>query len=340
MSARDAMIDGFLAESEWANAQICNLAGDASARRYKRLKLATGKTAVLMDAPREGGNDTDQFARMAQFLTGKGLSAPQILQANHTQGFLLLEDLSDDLFARVIHKHPNTEIPLYTAAADLLTALHQHTPPAGLPHMDAATLADTIEPAFSWYTAGADRPWQQAWEAFHNAISPILKEHLGAPEVLVLRDYHAENLLWLPDRVGVANVGLLDFQDALLGHKAYDLVSLLQDARRDVPVEVEHQTKEYFVRTSGLDPLLFDVDYALLGAQRNLRIIGVFARLSMHFGKPHYVDMIPRVFDLAMRNLRHPILKKPASILAEALPAPTPDILEKLKTKCATVPMP
>lgn len=337
MSEREALIDAFLANSEWANAQIFDLAGDASARRYKRLKLACGATAVLMDAPDEDGNGTDQFARMARFLTNKGLSAPQVYLEDHSQGLLLLEDLGDDLFARVIPENPSSEIPLYAAAADVLTALHQHTPPSGMTQMDAATLAEMIEPVFSWYVAGADQPWQQAWETFHEAIAPILTAHLGTPDVLVLRDYHAENLLWLPDRDGLAKVGLLDFQDALLGHKAYDLVSLLQDARRDVPIEVEHSTKAHFVQTSGLDPQSFDVAYALLGAQRNLRIIGVFARLCMHYGKPHYIDLIPRVYDLAMRNLKHPILKGPADILKETMPAPTPDLLEKLKTKCATV---
>ncbi len=340
MTTRDAVIQSFLANTEWETAQHFDLAGDASARRYKRLELPNGSTAVLMDAPVEDGNGTEQFADIAAYLTAKGLSAPKVYLRDHSQGLLLLEDLGDDLFARVIPNNPNTEVPLYTAAADVLTTLHQHSPPSGLPQMDAATLAEMIEPVFSWYVAGADRPWQQAWETFHSAISPILKDHLGAPDVLVLRDYHAENLLWLPDRDGVAKVGLLDFQDALLGHKAYDLVSLLQDARRDVPLNVVHQTKAHFVQTNGLDPQAFDVAYALLGAQRNLRIVGVFARLCMHYGKPHYVDMIPRVYDLAMRNLRHPILEEPADILRETLPAPTADILEKLKSKCATIPTP
>lgn len=340
MTCRDAVIEAFLANTEWETAQHFDLAGDASARRYKRLELPNRNTAVLMDAPVESGNGTDQFANMAAYLTAKGLSAPRIYLQDQSQGLLLLEDLGDDLFARVIPNNPSTEVSLYAAAADVLTTLHQHTPPSGLPQMDAATLAEMIEPVFSWYVAGADRPWEQAWETFHGAIAPILKNYLGDPDVLVLRDYHAENLLWLPDRDGGAKVGLLDFQDALLGHKAYDLVSLLQDARRDVSIDVERQTKAHFVQTNGLDPQAFDVAYALLGAQRNLRIVGVFARLCIHYGKPHYVDMIPRVYDLAMRNLRHPILEVPANILRETLPAPTADILEKLKSKCATIPTP
>ncbi len=340
MTTRGSAIHAFLAQSAWSDAQVLDLAGDASARSYKRLKRDTGETAVLMDAPIEHDNATDQFAHMATFLIQHGLSAPKVLLSDHDNGLLLLEDLGDDLFARVIPREPSQESPLYFAAADVLIQLQNHRPPAGLPQMDPATLADMIEPVFSWYLSGADLPWKQGWEEFHAAISPILVSHLGAPNVLVLRDYHAENLLWLPDRHGVAKVGLLDFQDALLGHKAYDLVSLLQDARRDVPIEVERQTIDHFVKAAGLDPQSFEIAYALLGAQRNLRIIGVFARLCMHYGKPHYVDMIPRVYDLAMRNLQHPILKEPADILRKSLPAPTPIILETIKAKCATVPTP
>ena len=340
MSPRDNAIRSFLANTKWSNSEVCNLAGDASARRYKRLRLGTGETAVLMDAPTEDGNSTEQFARIATFLTNKELSAPEILLSDHAQGLLLIEDLGDDLFARVIPAGTVKEGPLYLAAADVLTVLHQHTPPNGLQSMDAPTLAEMIEPVFSWYISGADLPWQHAWAAFHQSILPIFETHFDTPDVMVLRDYHAENLLWLPNRKDESCVGLLDFQDALLGHRAYDLVSLLQDARRDVPINVEDRSKAHFVQSSGLDPETFDVAYALLGAQRNLRIIGVFTRLCMHYGKPNYVDLIPRVYDLAMRNLKHPALQEPVKILATTLPAPTPDLLKKLKAKCATLPTP
>ncbi|WP_294227807.1 phosphotransferase [uncultured Shimia sp.] len=340
MSSRDNAIRSFLAKTKWSTAEVCNLAGDASARRYKRLKLGSGETAVLMDAPTEGGNSTEQFTKIATFLTNKGLSAPEIFLSDHAKGLLLIEDLGDDLFARVIPAGTAKEGPLYLAAADVLTVLHQHRPPNGLQCMDAPTLAEMIEPVFSWYISGADLPWEQAWTAFHQTILPIFETYFDTSDVMVLRDYHAENLLWLPSRQNEACVGLLDFQDALLGHRAYDLVSLLQDARRDVPIEIEDRTKAHFVQSSSLDPENFDVAYALLGAQRNLRIIGVFARLCMHYGKPNYVDLIPRVYNLAMRNLKHPALQEPAKILTNTLPAPTPDLLKKLKAKCATLPTP
>ncbi|SMP06396.1 aminoglycoside phosphotransferase family protein [Shimia sagamensis] len=340
MSPRDIAIRSFLANTKWSTAEVCNLAGDASARRYKRLKLGKSETAVLMDDPTENGNSTERFAKIAAFLKGKGLSAPEIFSSDHTQGLLLIEDLGDDLFARIIPKDITKEGPLYLAASDVLTALHQYAPPSGLQSMDAPTLAQMIEPVFSWYISGADLPWQHAWATLHQTMLPIFETHFDTPDVMVLRDYHAENLLWLPNRQDEARVGLLDFQDALLGHRAYDLVSLLQDARRDVPMDIENRTKAHFVQSSGLDPEKFDVAYALLGAQRNLRIIGVFARLCMHYGKPDYVDLIPRVYDLALRNLKHPALQEPAEILTNTLPAPTPDILKKLKAKCATIPTP
>lgn len=340
MNSRADEVADFLAQNGWSEAQKAPLAGDASARRYERLTMRDSKTAVLMDAPPEAGQQTEPFVAIAKHLNTLGLSAPEIYAADSERGFLLIEDLGDDLFAHMVLKDTSLEHPLYEAAADVLIALHQHPPSAGLQQMNTQTLGEMIEPVFSWYVAGAGREWKKPWLAFHAEIRPILEAHIGPPETIVLRDYHAENLLWLPDRIGDARVGLLDFQDAVLGHKAYDLVSLLQDARRDVPSETEHHVKDYFVRKSGLDPEMFNIAYSLLGAQRNLRIIGVFARLCMHYGKPDYVDMIPRVYDLAMHNLQHPLLQGPAELLSSALPAPTPDLLENLKAQCATIPTP
>ena len=294
MNARADEIVDFLAHNGWLKARRAPLAGDASARRYERLTMIDGKKAVLMDAHPAAGQTTAPFVDMER---------PEIYAADIHRGLLLIEDLGDALFARMVTQNSQLERPLYEAAASVLTTLHQRPAPTGLATMDAQTLGDMIEPVFSWYVASAGREWQKPWAMFQGQIHPILVEHIGVPDTLVLRDYHAENLLWLPDRKGIARVGVLDFQDALLGHKAYDLVSLLQDARRDVPIEVESHIKSYFVRASDLDPEAFGIAYNLLGAQRNLRIIGVFARLCMHYGKPHYVDMIPRVYDLALRNL-------------------------------------
>jgi len=175
-------------------------------------------------------------------------------------------------------------------------------------------------------------------EQFCAVLEPLLTCHAAAADVLILRDYHAENLLWLPERAGLARVGLLDFQDALEGHRAYDLVSLLQDARRDVSNRVESAMLERYIAATGQDAESFITAYRLLGAQRNLRILGVFARLCLRDSKPRYLDLIPRVWAYLQRDLEHPALSPLRPILADALPAPTPSILARLKDQCAIIP--
>lgn len=166
---------------------------------------------------------------------------------------------------------------------------------------------------------------------FEDHFEDILRESVKGDPVLVQRDYHAENLLWLPGRNGVARVGLLDFQDARAGHCAYDLVSLLQDARRDVPAAIEMQMIDRYISAAGVDESGFRTAYNVLGVQRNLRILGVFSRLSQEYGKPHYVDLIPRVWSHFIRGLEHPALATVANLLRESLPPPTPDNLDKLR---------
>ena len=148
---------------------------------------------------------------------------------------------------------------------------------------------------------------------------------------MILRDYHAENLIWLPGRKGIARVGLLDFQDAMTGHRAYDLVSLLQDVRRDVPAGIETRMLARYIDGSGTNDHAFRTAYAVLGAQRNLRILGVFARLATDYGKPRYVDLIPRVWAHLVRDLDHPALAPVAQMLVDTLPAPSPETLQRLR---------
>ncbi len=339
MTSRDQLIEQFIATTDWAGAVRKPLAGDASNRRYERLERGA-ETAVLMDAPREKGEDVRPFVRIARFLTAQGLSAPEILAQDEAHGFLLLEDLGDDLFASVISRAPELEVPLYDAATDVLVALRRATPPEGLAAYDTEVMLNMAGLAYRWYlgpTLGEDAA---AEAAFRQAFRPVLEAHDSATRVLIQRDYHAENLLWLPQRDGSARVGLLDFQDAMTGHPAYDLVSVLQDARRDVPLDIEaHMIRRYVIET-GADDAAFRAAYAVLGVQRNLRILGVFGRLCLVNGKPHYIDFIPRVWAFIIRNLRHPALAPVAAVILNDLPAPTPDILKRLKEKCATLPKP
>ena len=205
---------------------------------------------------------------------------------------------------------------------------------APLPNLDSyspSLMAELAGLAFSKYrdriVGGSDETLK---ERFRARFEDILAQNLPGQPVLIQRDYHADNLLWLPDRQGVARVGLLDFQDAMSGHCAYDLVSLLQDVRRDVSPRVEAAMIARYVEATGADDHAFRTAYAVLGTQRNLRILGVFARLGTDYGKPRYVGLIPKVWAVLLPNLEHPVLAPIAEMLLRELPPPTPDNLQKL----------
>lgn len=338
MTDRAARLDAFLATTPWANAKRAALAGDASNRRYLRLHLETGESAVLMDAPPDKGEDVRPFIKIAKELRQADLSAPQIIAADPEAGFLLLEDLGDDLFARVVRDAPALESTLYRAATDVLLALHERPAPAGLPIYSPETMTTMAALAYRWYLRGLGMPYETQAAEFESAFRPMLDKIAPEADVLVQRDYHAENLLWLPDRIGTKRVGLLDFQDAMAGHRAYDLVSLLQDARRDVPPEIEAKMLNHYIELSEQDRDSFDAAYHLLGAQRNLRIIGVFARLSLHFNKPHYVDFIPRVWNYLQRDLEHPVVAPIRPLVLGSLPEPDAAHLQTLRDACGTIP--
>lgn len=337
MTDRVTLLDNFLSNAGWADATRAPLAGDASNRRYLRLHR-NSEPAVLMDAPPEKGEDVRPFIAIAEDLRAAGLSAPQILARDETHGFLLLEDLGDALFARVVKRSPELETPLYEAATDVLLTLHEHPVRRDLAIYSPKVMTSMAALAYRWYLRGLDLSYETAAQTFEAAFQPLLEDNAGDAGVLIQRDYHAENLLWLPDREGVARVGLLDFQDAMAGHRAYDLVSLLQDARRDVPPAIETAMLDRYIAKSGQSHDAFNAAYHLLGAQRNLRIIGVFARLSMHFAKPHYVDFIPRVWGYLLRDLAHPVLAPVRSLILDTIPEPTETHLETLKDKCGTIP--
>lgn len=338
MTERESAITDFLNATTWRDAQRVNIAGDASNRRYDRLTMPDGTTAILMDAPPEKGEDIRPFVRIAQHLTSIGLNAPNVFAKDETQGFLVLEDLGDDLFARVLKDSPDLELPLYETAVDVLTHLHAFPFPSLMPY-DASVMTELAALPYSWYVLGATgqtNPSKTA--AFSAKFSALLAPLASVPQVLIQRDYHAENLLWISQHDGIKRVGLLDFQDAMSGHAAYDLVSILQDARRDVSPQIQTAMKARYIEQNGLDADDFNAAYAVLGLQRNLRILGVFARLCMRDGKAHYVDFIPRVWAYIEENLRHPTLAPIAETLLDDLPYPDKNTLTRLKEKCATVP--
>lgn len=340
MTERETLIRTFLIGAGWGDAARAPLAGDASPRRYERLQSATGMTAVLMDAAPELGQDVGPFLTIAAHLAGLGLSAPRVLAADAALGLLVLEDLGDALFARVTKARPDLEIRLYSSAIDVLIALFPHQPPKGLLDLDPIRMAEIARLAVDWYVPGITGKTCDRAGDFDGVMAECARDLVTGPQVLMLRDYHAENLIWLPDRNGPAAVGLLDFQDAMAAHPAYDLVSILQDARRDVPEALEAAMVARYCTATGQEATQFAAVYALMGAQRSLRILGIFARLSMHFAKPGYVDLIPRVWRHLNRNLAQPALAPLAALCQRLLPAPTSAGLQRIKDKCGTSPTP
>lgn len=333
---RARQLKDFITNAGWADATRRIVAGDASNRRYDRLTLPNGRTAILMDAPPDRGEDVRPFVWIAEYLINHDLSAPQIYAQEPEAGFLLIEDLGDALFYTLIADDPSMETPLYHVAADILLHL-RGLPPLDLPLCDTDWLVAATDLFFDWYVAENGRALQSR---FDEVFRPLASNLIDCKPVMILRDFHAQNLLWLPDRTGVRRAGILDFQDAMLGHPAYDLVSILQDARRDVAPEVESDVMVHYLNQSGDDADEFRAAYATLGLQRNLRILGIFARLCLRDGKASYVDMIPRVWRYVMRDLAHPSLAPLAELLASCLAEPSPKLLKDLKNRCATSPMP
>ncbi len=304
----------------WADARLVPLAGDASSRRYFRL-IDGDRSAVLMDA---APGTTDGYVAMTQWLRHRDFHAPEILAADQHEGLLLLENLGDDLVARVLAAEPALAPRVYDRMTDLLVALHRHQPPDFVLRLDGPELARQVGLFAEYYPAAAGAP------GFGAGIAPTVEALHGAlcadaPPVLGLRDFHAENLVWRGD----APLGLLDFQDAVAVHPAYDLVSALQDARRDVAPEVEQAQIDRYIAAAGVDGARFRAAYALLGAQRNLRILGIFTRLAQREGKRRYLAFMPRVWDAIRRDLAHPALAPLAEAMA-GIPAPTPEVIERI----------
>ncbi|PTE16593.1 aminoglycoside phosphotransferase family protein [Pseudogemmobacter blasticus] len=330
---REAAKTLFLRQAGWDAAVRRHLAGDASARRYERLERGADR-AVLMDSPPGAGDDVQDFLRIDAHLTAIGLSAPKILAAEPAQGFLLLEDLGDNLYTAAVTKDPAQEAPLYAEAVEVLLHLQRAAPPAPVPDLSAEDWARSAGFVLDFYARAATGAVPDG-DDFHAALTTLLQTHADGPRILILRDYHAGNLLWLPDRRGLARVGLLDFQQAQMGQPAYDLVSLLQDARRDVAPEVETEGVARMARGLGLTVADLSPAYATLGALRALRILGIFARLCLVDGKPGYLDFVPRVWGQLQRNLSHPALHGLRDLCGGLLPPPTPETLTRIRAQCA-----
>jgi tRNA threonylcarbamoyl adenosine modification protein YjeE len=335
---RIGAIRRFLQRAGVADAERRRIQGDASARSYERLMRGTANT-ILMNSPRRPdgpplrdgkpysaiahlAEDVTPFVAMAGALRAHGVSAPAVEAADREAGLLLLEDLGNE--AVVKGDPPAPILERYEAATDLLAALHAQALPdvlpveAGLdyrlPSYDMAALSIEVELLLDWYLPrlGA-KVTPSMRETYGGLWRDALRPVLAAPPTWVLRDFHSPNLLWLPQREGIARVGVLDFQDAVLGPAAYDVGSLLQDARVDVPEKMEIVLLSRYARArraadANFDAAAFARDYATMTAQRASKILGIFARLERRDGKPQYLRHVPRIWAYLQRSLAHPAL--------------------------------
>ncbi|HJU77445.1 MAG TPA: phosphotransferase [Sphingomicrobium sp.] len=295
----------FLAACGWAEAEILPLAGDASFRRYFRV-VSGDRSAVLMDAP-PPNEDPRPFIAVAEWLASVGLSAPHIIARDLDKGLLLLADFGDWRLREFLDDDPARERELYELATDVLVHLHRHPPMPGLKPHGLEQWLEELNLFTDWYCPAVgiavdSDSYRAAWT---EALRPV--EQDGMSPVTVLRDYHAENVMLVDGLEGVGRFGLLDFQDAVAGHPAYDLASVLEDARRDVPPEIERDMIDRYIAATGHGEA-FERAYWALAAQRNTRILGVFTRLWKRDAKPHYRRFQPRMWGLLERDLSRPHL--------------------------------
>lgn len=340
MSREDEIV-GFLASAGWGDAARARLPGDASTRSYERLTL-NGRSAMLMNQPRSveaapcppeanaaerhklgynalarlAAGRVDAFVACARYLGSRGFSAPEIFHAEPEAGLAIIEDLGDGLYAQLIDGGV-AEGPLYDAAIDALLVLHAEPPPDVLPggwpllSYDALALSTAHDIIIEWmpqfrpvtFDDVAIADWEAIW-------APIRAHGEANASVFCHRDYHAENLIWLPERAGAARVGLLDFQDAVKAHPAWDLSMLLHDARRTVSANLEAACLERYLATAGVDRAAFLADYHALGALNIVRILGIFARLVTRDSKPRYAAFMPRLWTYLDRCLADPALAR------------------------------
>ena len=348
--ARQEALARLLRQTGFDGAQQIPLPGDASTRRYTRLILPD-RGAMLMDAPRSqesppcppdasiaqrhalgwnalsrlAASRVEAFVAVAGHLSGLGLSAPVVLGHDVGAGFAVVEDLGDSLFARVV-EHGEDEVALYRCAGAVLAAVQSAPAPSRLEGYgtswplltyDETAMAVNADLFVEWAPLLAKEVrigpvMASRWEGVRDRV---IAQAMAFPRVLTIRDFHAENLIWLPHRTGLAQVGLLDFQDAVLGWAGWDFMMLLQDARRDVGRLAQIAAVQGFLeRTGGLESRLQE-EISVLGALNSLRLLGLFSRLVIRDGKPRYGEFMGRVWRTLAQNLRHPSLRELADFV-------------------------
>lgn len=322
MTDRAILLKEFVAQTIWRDWQWVPVTDDASNRRYWRL-CKEGRTVIVMDDnPAHGGN-TNAFAEIAQLLLSARLQAPQILAHDGNLGFMIISDLGSADIAAWLQRNPMDEARLYQVATDVLVRLHHIAAPSNLKTMTAKLGGEMIRLTGEFYC-------QNPINDLVLEMQVSLSKHAAQATTLALRDFHAENLIWRDRHEALDCIGLLDFQDAFVAPAGYDLASLLTDARRDVSSETARQMTTYFMQAIGANPD-FTAQLACLGVQRNLRILGVFAQLSLRYGKQKYLGLMPRVWGHIENGMSHPALGNLRQAVLDSIPAPTPALLERLR---------
>ena len=321
----DERVTSFLKSSGWANAALTKIAGDLSDRKYFRLRKGSNK-AVLMECASENDPSLPKFIMLSNWLRSLGLSAPEIYAADAQGGLAVLQDFGDSKLTTLIAKDPDIQKPSYEDIVDTLITIRNADPPLGLATPSAQDFCDATTLADTWYP-GADL---QALDAIRAKLETVLEETLKITTTVSLRDFHADNIIWLGDNPPARRAGLLDFQDAILTHPAYDLMSLLTDARTDVSKELSEHIIQIYCRRTGDNVAETSKAIAALGVQRNLRILGIFTSAARRDAKPHHLPALPRVYAHLITCASHPALSTFATTLRAALPKPTPDYLAEI----------
>lgn len=328
MTERELLKKSFLNEQNFKSLERKKLKNDASFRSYERLITDRG-TFILMDAP-PAKEETLPFVRMSEFLRKNDLSAPEVLAQDTENGFLLLEDFGNESFNNILNGNSVltetlTEERIYEKAIDALIYLHKlPTIDIDLPEYSDALLLKESNLFIDWYVSvlNGESSTKEIKEEFNLIIKHLMALSKRFGEVVVLRDYHADNLMWLDERIAFRKVGMLDFQDAVIGSPIYDLVSLLEDARRDVsPSLADKMIKRYLKAFPTYSRKDFNVTYAALGVQRNLKIIGIFARQAAKYKNPSYLSMLPRIWRYIHNDLKHPQLLPLKQWLTKIVPS-------------------
>ena len=353
---RTAQIGEFLSNTEWSLAQQQWLNQDASTRRYARLRRADGQTAILMDSPlqaeppcpldadeatrknlgwyataRLAASRVDAFVVIAAQLRALGLSAPEVYTYDIGQGLCLLEDFGNDHeFTQHLADHPQDEAALYMRAVEALAHMHQNLPktPQTLHHenlhwplmdFDMVTARASMDVFFDWYSqySGGKTPPAADWAEARDSIA---HKAITQPKSFCFRDYHSQNLLWLSNRDKLASVGVLDFQDAIIGWDVWDLDLLLRDARRNIPTQLRDAATRHYCTLTGQDQPTLKARWAIIGTLNALRIVGVFSRLIKRDGRNGYSKYMAEQIAHLSNHLRHPEVDEMREFIAKFHP--------------------